>query len=60
MPRNYNGLHLYCGSLNQHDLIIIIGLLMRLLIVYEQPEPEEAIAAQQDMFCFSGVAMLCC
>jgi hypothetical protein len=57
MPRNYNGLHLYCGSLNQHN--IIIGLLMPLLIIYERPEPEEAIAEQKDKFCLCGGSMCC-
>jgi hypothetical protein len=57
MPRNYNGLHLCCGSLNQHD--IIIGLLMPLLITYERPEPEEAIAAEEDNFCLCGSSMSC-
>jgi hypothetical protein len=49
LSRSYNGLHLERGSLNQGN--VISGLLMPLLSIYERTEPEEPIAAQEEIFC---------
>ena len=56
--RSYNGLHLYCVSPNQHN--IIVGLHMRLLTIYELPEPEQSTVAPEDILYSSGGSLGSC